>query len=507
MARVENGGSHTNPITTGPRMAKRKPNRRLPQAQHGKKSTPSQHDKRKRLTARNLQRRQTTAALVPLRGVMNDLATHLAKMLDKRIAFRLPIVIAGMLLAGGRRTAAAWFRAAGVKDDWDRFYDLLSTVGREAKLLMLPLVISICKRFDPGPDGAWVLVLDDSPTKRFGRHVEAANIHHNPTSGPGDGPWLYGHNWVCLAMIMSHPLFGSIALPLLSSLYVRKIDVSALKIRYPAWEFRTKHQLALDLCRELMRTLRGLRSLAKFVVVFDGAYAAKALVQPLLSEGATIVTRLRSDAKLFDVPVAKQVTRGRPRKYGKNRLSLKTRAGRRDGWESLTYACRGIDTTRRYKSFLATSHVFGGVVRIVLLEYTKGNWATYASSDVSMSVEAILKIVADRWSIEEHFKDVKELWGAGQQQVRNLFSSIGCWQLCSWLYTMVELECWDQPIADLVDRSNRPWDNPNRRPSHADRRRRIVQAMLRETFLNDLQNITDPEKICDRLDQLLALAA
>jgi len=26
--------------------------------------------------------------------------------------------------------------------------------------------------------------LDDSPTKRYGRHVEAANIHHNPTPGP-----------------------------------------------------------------------------------------------------------------------------------------------------------------------------------------------------------------------------------------------------------------------------------------------------------------------------------
>ena len=28
--------------------------------------------------------------------------------------------------------------------------------------------------------------IDDSPTKRFGRYVEAANVHHNPTPGPAD---------------------------------------------------------------------------------------------------------------------------------------------------------------------------------------------------------------------------------------------------------------------------------------------------------------------------------
>src|SRR5690606_7196566 len=98
-------------------------------------------------------------------------------------------------------------------------------------------------------DSYWTLAVDDSPTKRYGRHGEAANIHHNPTPGPGDGDWLYGHNWVCLAMVLSHPIFGVVALPLLSRLYVRKVDMESLKGRYE-WEFRTKHELALDLAGE-----------------------------------------------------------------------------------------------------------------------------------------------------------------------------------------------------------------------------------------------------------------
>jgi hypothetical protein len=486
-------------------MAKRKHSGRPPQAQHGSKSKPSRHDKRSRLGKPNADRRRTTEATVPLTGGIATMATAMSGMLDARIGFRLPFVVAGAMLAGGRRTAASWFRRAGVKDDWDRFYLLLQSVGKDAASLMLPILMFILRKFDPGEGGYWTVAIDDSPTKRFGPQVEAANIHHNPTSGPGDGDWLYGHNWVCLAIVLSHPLFGVIALPLLSRLYVRKMDIEALAARYD-WKFRTKHQLALDLCRQVIRHLRALGSKAAFVVVFDGAYAAKTLVRPLLDEGATVVTRLRRDAKLLDLPVNKAGQRGRPRKYGKNRISLSNRARNRQGWAKITYACRGVMVEGRYKTFLATSHVTGCPIRVVLLEHSSGNWAAYISTDTSMEVATILKIVSDRWSIEEDFHDVKEIWGAGEQQVRNVWSSVGCWHLCGWLYAMVELECWDESSDELVDRSDRPWDNPDRRPSHQDRRRRIAREMLRKSFLSDLEPGTDPPKIRQRLEQLLALA-
>ncbi|MFC1759536.1 transposase, partial [Planctomycetota bacterium] len=111
-----------------------------------------------------------------------------------------------------------------------------------------------------------------------------------------------------------------------------------------------------------------------------------------------------------------------------------------------------------------------------------------------------------RWAIEEHFHDVKEIWGAGQQQVRNVWSNIGCWHICTWLYTLVELECWDCTVDELVDRSDRPWDNPNRRPSHADRRRAIARKMLREEFLFSAAQPLSRTKIRKRLESLLALA-
>ena len=41
---------------------------------------------------------------------------------------------------------------------------------------------------------------------------------------------------------------------------------------------------------------REIGSLTQFMVVFNGTYAAKTLVRPLLAEGATVVTRLRKAA-------------------------------------------------------------------------------------------------------------------------------------------------------------------------------------------------------------------
>jgi hypothetical protein len=486
-------------------MAKRKRSGKTPQARHGKKSSHSRHDKRLRLERINPQRQTTQAASVPLVGSIAGIIASMSQLLDTRNGFRLPIVIAGAMLATGRRTASSWFRAAGVKDDWDRFYELLATVGKNASSLMTAILSIIVKRFDPGPDGYWKIAIDDSPTKRFGPHVEAANVHHNPTPGPADGPWLYGHNWVCLAMLISHPLFGVIALSLLSRLYVRKLDVAKLDQRH-GWEFRTKLELALEMIEHVMGCFRALGSQAKFMVVFDGAYAARGLVKPLAAGGVTVISRLRRDAKLFDLPTEPTGTRGRPCVYGKNRISLAKRAGHREGWVEIQYACRGVLVKGQCKSFEATSQIVGGPIRVVLLQHASGNWAAYFSTDAALSVEEILKAVSDRWAIEEHFHDVKEVWGAGQQQVRNVWSNIGCWNLCTWLYTLVELESWDDSAEDLVDRSDRPWDNPARRPSHTDRRRRIMQKMLRNEFLFDLLPSTEESKIRQRFERLLSLA-
>lgn len=47
---------------------------------------------------------------------------------------------------------------------------------------------------------------------------------------------------------------------------------------------------------------------------------------------------------------------------------------------------------------------------------------------------------------------------------------------------MIELASWDETHDSIVDRSDRPWDSPNRRPSHEDRKRKIAKEMLQNEF-------------------------
>jgi len=486
-------------------MAKRKGSSQRPQPQHNQKRQASQHDKRARLHTRNPARRKTSQAKVPLVGALQWAVAGLQAVLDRRIAFRLAIIVAGMLLADDRRTASAWFVAAGVQDDWDRFYDCLISVGRQSQSLATVVLSLVLQKFAPGPEGRIVLGVDDSPTPRYGRHVEGAGVHHDPTPGPAGGDWLYGHNWVTLAWLATHPRWGVIALPLQSRLYVRAVDVPQLDQKY-GWQFRTKHALAAELVLWLVGVVRGLGLSTRVWVVTDGAYTARPFLDPLRAQDVVLVSRLRKDAKLFDLPPAREPgQRGRPRVYGKQRIDLAKRAAHRQGWQSLTYRCRGQDVTRQTKTFLATSPLVGGVIRVVIVRFDDGGWAAYFCTDPAADVRDILEVVASRWAVEEHFHDVKEVWGAGQQQVRNVWSSIACWHLNQWLFTLVELCCWDQDPSELSDRSERPWDHAERRPSHADRRRAIGREMLEKQFLAVLPDTADAQKTRDLVAGLLSL--
>ncbi len=143
--------------------------------------------------------------------------------------------------------------------------------------------------------------MDDSPTARYGRHVEGAGIHHHPTPGPADGKWLYGHNWVALAWLAGHPLWGVIALPLRSMLYVREVDIPKLAEKY-GWEFRTKHQLGVELLTWFMQAIGRLGVKAKVWLAVDGGYAARPFLKPILGLDIVVVSRLRKDACLYDLP-------------------------------------------------------------------------------------------------------------------------------------------------------------------------------------------------------------
>jgi hypothetical protein len=100
-----------------------------------------------------------------------------------------------------------------------------------------------------------------------------------------------------------------------------------------------------------------------------------------------------------------------------------------------------------------------------------------------------------------------EVVGAGQQQVRFVWANIGAVHLGLWTFTMTEAWAWGRPEGELVDRSASPWDDPGRRPSHADKRRAWRRALLAEEIRAVLRPGVTEVEIQAAADRLLSLAA
>src|SRR5512132_792636 len=172
---------------------------------------------------------------------------RLASALDRRSAPRLVLLFLGAVLARGRRTVTSWIRAAGLSDQFRPCYTAVAAAGKKAGTIAAYLVLEVVKPLVSGI-GRLTLALDDTLTQRYGPHVQGAGVHHNPTPGPAGSPYVYGHVFVVLGLLVAHPAWGTIALPLLARMDVRKKDRLGIdpKHRPP---FRTKLELAVELLR------------------------------------------------------------------------------------------------------------------------------------------------------------------------------------------------------------------------------------------------------------------
>ena len=409
--------------------------------------------------------------------------TALAETLDARQQARFVQLCTGLVFARGRRTVTSWLRGCGVGRDSKRYYYLLGSVGRKATAIAGALLRILMQRL-PGEGAGTPLVfaLDDSPTQRYGPQVEGAGKHHNPTPGPAGSKFLYGHVWVCLARLVRHPHWDTIALPILSHLYIRAKDIGWMAAYY-GWKFCTKLELAAAQIEWLVQQLG--KDHPPIWVVTDGAYAKRPFLKRVMAAGVTVISRLRCDAALWSLPPVlapgQKKGPGRPRTYGKKRIDLAKRAAQAGGWRSGLFSVYGRLEVKKYKTFLATYAPVGGVIRVVLVR-EPDRWVAYFATDPELSVASILEAVADRGALEQVFHDVKEVHGAGQQQLRHVWANVGAWNLIMWWYTLVELWGWNRPQARLCDRSDSPWDKEARRPSHADRCRELRREALEEEF-------------------------
>lgn len=279
----------------------------------------------------------------------------LAHWLDRRSGARLCLLLLGVLFAKGRRTVTSWFRAAGITTDFRPAYVTVCAAGRNVDYLAHTAVGTVIPLLD---SRRLVLALDDTPTPRWGPHVEGAGIHHNPSPGPAGEKFVYGHVWVTLAALADHRDRGTLALPLHARLYVRRSDLEKMPPERPR-PFRTKLELASEQLRWLRPWVE--RRFRERWVVVDGGYAKKPFLKAAAEQGYVVIGRLRKDAALWSLPRPKPAgQRGPQATYGKDRYDLAKRAGQSRGWQQVGCVQYGKEVTKTIKTFVATWRPAGG---------------------------------------------------------------------------------------------------------------------------------------------------
>lgn len=431
------------------------------------------------------------------------LVVALCIVLHQRSAWRLSIIITGIIFAKGRKTVTSWFRAAGITQRYKAFYYFIGSIGRKTEAVatvLFEFMVNLIYR----KDDRVLMGLDDSPTKRYGPKVQGAGIHRNPAVGPDGAKFIYGHVWVTLSALVRHKLWGTISLPLLAKMYIRAKDVANVPTYYTI-RFQNKLQQAAELVKWAQKCCKRLGK--ELWIVTDGGYTKAGFLKPAIRLGTTIITRLRKDAALCALPKkVKKRKRGRPRKYGQ-RIYLCDKASQKRGWFSINVMLYGRQETKQVKMFKATYRPAGGLVLVLIVRNDKDSWRAFMCTNLLASPEDILEAVADRSGIEQNFHDLKEIEGTGQQQVRSYFTNVGVFHLNMWVHTMVELWAWNKPASAICDRSSSPWDDPSRRPSHADRCIGLRREILQKTFFETFGHSRKTRKIVRQFYKLMKLAA
>jgi hypothetical protein len=429
---------------------------------------------------------------------------RLVSPLDRRTAPRLLQLLVGLLFARGRRTVTPWFRPAGIREEFRPAYRAVHAAGRRADVLAFAAWAALVRPLLQG-DARLVFALDDTPTRRYGPHVEGAGTHRDPSPAPGSAPFLYGHVWVTLACLATHPRWGAVALPLLARLYTRAKDVARVPPQRGV-TFRTKLEQAVELLGWLRAWAHG--GARPVWLAIDGGYAKRPVLRQARAQQVTVVGRLPRNAALRTLPpaVRPKGKRGPMPTYGKDKVSLVKRAGQRRGWQPVRCQQYGQERVKACKTFLATWRPAGGLIRVVLVRQEDG-WHAFFCTDAQASAAEVLSVAADRNALEQSFKNVKEVWGAGPQPLRNLHANVGALHLNLWMQALVEAWAWDKGEGEVVDRAASPWDGEPRRPSQADKRKALQRAVLEQETQAVLAQGPGSPGFQNRLKHLLKLAS
>src|SRR6266699_5190777 len=214
------------------------------------------------------------------------------------------VLLAGVILAPGRRTVTSALRILGRDQDRDfcTFHRVLNRAAWTSRAIAGRLLLLLVKTFVPS--GPVVIGIDDTIERRWGPKISARGIYRDPVrSSKGHFVKASGLRWLSAMLLVRVPWADRIiALPFLTLLAPSKRFYTG-KTRAPKTLLDWARQAALQIRRWLPNRY--------IVLVADTAFAAIEFLAAVRNH-VCVVTRLRLDANLFDFPPPKRKGRGRP---------------------------------------------------------------------------------------------------------------------------------------------------------------------------------------------------
>jgi hypothetical protein len=143
-----------------------------------------------------------------------------APLFSRSVWHHVQLLLAGTILAPGKRTVASALRVVGLQEErrFCRYHRVLSRAAwssREVGRVLLKLLVEAFV-----PDGPLVLGVDETLERRRGKRIVAKGIYRDPVGSSHEHfVKTSGLRWVCLTLLAPVPWASRVwALPFLSAL-------------------------------------------------------------------------------------------------------------------------------------------------------------------------------------------------------------------------------------------------------------------------------------------------
>ena len=343
-----------------------------------------------------------------------------ARLFSERVFHHVQLLVAGTMLAPGKRTVASALRAVGLQEErrFCRYHRVLSRAAwssREASRILLELLVEAF-----APDGPLVLGVDETLERRRGKKIAAKGIYRDPVRS------THSHlvktsalRWACLTLLAPVPGTSRVwALPFLAAL--------AHSERY-AKECAKRHKSLTEWAWQMLLLVRRWHPKRRIVAVADGGYASLKLLDRCrhLGRPITFITRLRLDAALYEpAPSRKRGQMGRPRLKGARLPNLSAVAeDPKTTWMPITLSgwYGGGERTVEIVSDSAIWYSTGlpaVPLRWVLIRDPEEAFETQAllCTDLSADPAQIISWFVRRWQMETTFQEVRHRLGFETQR-------------------------------------------------------------------------------------------